>query len=124
MSRGARYLPGALARLPLSTFTLPLAVASLVTAAPARAEPAASLTSVTLPSVGYSHHDRTSSGRVTLTVTDDTAGDLGWHVTVESTDLVYSGDFHGEDIPASKLAVTAVEDPTRTSGHRPQVLGR
>lgn len=88
----------------------------LVAAVPAQAALTASLSTLTLMATPYSHQARTTSGAATLTVADDAASNLGWNVTLQSSDLVYSGTFGGTAIPAANLSVTSAAAPVIVSG--------
>ncbi|GAB4335081.1 MAG: hypothetical protein Kow0010_22400 [Dehalococcoidia bacterium] len=74
----------------------------------------ASIADFTLPAVSYSHNDQTSTGELTLTVSDD--GVDGWNVTVQASSFVYSGPNGGTDIPAANFSITAANEPTVVSG--------
>lgn len=90
-----------------------LLLLSIVGVAPASAG-TASINDLSLPSITYSHTATTGSGTFTLTASE-TASD-GWHVTLLSGALVYSGAHSGTDIPAANLGVTGVAQPVWVSG--------
>lgn len=94
-----------------------------VTAAPASAALAATLSTLTLTAVPYSHQAQTTSGTATLSATDDTAANLGWNVTVQSSALAYSGTHGGTAIPAANLSITSVAAPVATSGQTIDPVG-
>ena len=76
----------------------------------------ASIPNATLPSVNYAHVDQTTSGTLNLTADDSSGTNLGWNVTVVSSNFVYTGAFGGVAIPASDFALTSAADPVRTAG--------
>lgn len=70
----------------------------------------------TLGSVPYSMSTQSSSGTLLLTVDDQRGTSAGWTVTVQVSDLVYSGTATGVNIPASSFAITNVGPPQWVSG--------
>lgn len=72
--------------------------------------------SATLGSVSYSTSSQSSSGTLLLTVDDQRGTSAGWAVTVQSSDLVYSGTANGVTIPASSFAITSAGPPQWVSG--------
>jgi hypothetical protein len=70
---------------------------------------------VNLPTVTSSHVTQTTTGTMTLTVTDSAPGD-GWNVTVLSSALAYSGVHGGTSIPAANLSITEARSPALVSG--------
>ncbi len=81
----------------------------------------ASVADLTFGQVAYSHALQVSSGSLSLTATDTGDGGLGltnagWHVTLLSSDFVYTGPNSGAPIPAGNLAIVTAHPPTRVSG--------
>ena len=77
----------------------------------------ASIADLTLPAVTYSHIDQATVGTLTLTAEDNQADPgAGWHVTVVSSDFVYSGPYPGIAIPAINFRVTSAGTPIAISG--------
>jgi hypothetical protein len=60
---------------------------------------------------------------MTLTARDATGSGAGWHVTVQSTDFVYSGPNGGTAIPAARLALARADVPTMTAGQEIDATG-
>lgn len=75
----------------------------------------ASVASLTLAPVTSSHVAQTSTGTMTLTVTDSLPS-LGWNVTILSSAFVYSGSFGGTSIPAANFSITMAATPVRVLG--------
>jgi spore coat protein U-like protein len=76
----------------------------------------ASTANLNLGSVNYAHVDQTQTGTMSLTADDSSGTNLGWNVTIVSTDFLYSGAYVGTDIPAANFALTSAANPTRNSG--------
>jgi hypothetical protein len=115
-------------RVGAAPVALPIAVlAVLALAVPASAALTASVENLEMPAVPYSHHPQTTSGRAVLTATDSSlyvplVGNLlgiGWHVTGQTSALVYSGPNQGTSIPAANLSVASVEAPVAQTGSQP-----
>lgn len=83
----------------------------------------ASIPNLSLPSVAYSHSAATSTGTMTLTADDSTGSNLGWNVTIQSSDWVYSGGNGGSNIPAANLSLTSASAATQTAGQAVDPLG-
>ena len=92
-------------------------------ATPAQAALTASLTSVSLAGLIYSHQPQTSSGTATLTAADDTGTNLGWSVTVQSSNLAYTGVSGGTAIPAANLSLSAADAPVMSTGQAVDAAG-
>lgn len=75
-----------------------------------------SLSDLTFPSVSYSNEDQTTSGTLTLNVADESGTGEGWNVTLQASDLAYTGALNGDDIPAGNLEVTSANPPSWESG--------
>ncbi|MDJ0315016.1 hypothetical protein [Arthrobacter sp. H35-D1] len=119
-----RWRPAVVALVLLGAGFLPL-----VAAVPASADLSASLDALTLPAVVTSHTPQTTTGRIVLTATDTSTytppdppategvgSGVGWHVTEQASELVYSGPNLGTNIPAANLAIVSVDTPTMVSG--------
>ncbi len=77
----------------------------------------ASIADLTLPAVTYSHIDQATVGTLTLTAEDNQADPgAGWHVTVLSSDFVYSGPYPGTAIPATNFRLTSAATPIAING--------
>jgi hypothetical protein len=77
----------------------------------------ASMANLALASVGYANAARNVTGTMTLTVDDSTDSSLGWGVTVQVSDFVYTGSaVGGTDIPAANFAVTSAGTPAWVAG--------
>lgn len=77
----------------------------------------ASIADLTLPAVTYSHIDQTTAGTLTLTAEDNQVDPgASWHVTVLSSEFVYSGPHSGTAIPATNFRVTSAGAPIAISG--------
>lgn len=114
--------PGRLLRTLLLSVLLSVAAGS----APASAALSAGLGNLVLPSAPSSHAGSTVSGKAVLTVRDTTlylisglGTGSGWNVTVQATDLAYSGPNHGTALRAQNLAVTATDPPAASTGSQP-----
>lgn len=75
----------------------------------------ASVADLTLPAVTSRHVAQTSTGTLTLTVTDSAPG-AGWNVTIQSSALAYSGSFAGTSIPSANFSITEARSPVFVSG--------
>jgi hypothetical protein len=77
----------------------------------------ASITDLALQSLPVAHVDTTTAGdSLDLGVDDSSGTGAGWNVTIESSDLVYSGANNGTDIPADHLAIGTPLAPAHTAG--------
>jgi hypothetical protein len=83
----------------------------------------ASVANLTLGSLAYSHSAQTNTGTMTLTADDSTGSNLGWNVTIQSSDFVYSGSASGSDIPAANFSLTSASAATRTAGQAVDATG-
>jgi hypothetical protein len=83
----------------------------------------ASVANLTLGSLSYSHSAQTNTGTMTLTADDSTGSNLGWNVTIQSSDFVYSGSASGTDIPAANFSLTSASAATRTAGQAVDAVG-
>jgi len=83
----------------------------------------ASIPNLSLPSVAYSHSAATSTGTMTLTADDSTGSNLGWNVTIQSSDWVYSGGNGGSNVPAANFLLTSASAATMTAGQAVDALG-
>ena len=90
-------------------------VALLAAPAAVQAALTASIVDLNLPAVTSSHVAQTSTGTMTLTVTDSAPG-AGWNVTILSSAVVYSGPHGGTSIPAANLSITEARSPVLVSG--------
>lgn len=75
----------------------------------------ASIADLDLPAVTSAHVAQTSTGTMTLTVTDSVPGD-GWNVTILASAFVYSGSHGGTSIPAARFSITEARAPVLVSG--------
>ena len=91
------------------------AVAVLAAPAAVRGALTASVADLNLPAVTSSHVPQTSTGTMTLTVTDSAPG-AGWNVTILSSAFAYSGANGGTSIPAANLSITQAHSPVLVSG--------
>lgn len=71
---------------------------------------------VLLPEIVYSDEIQQSSSPVLLGVDDLRGSGAGWHVTLQATDLVYSGPAGHSVIPAENLAISASGNPVMLAG--------
>lgn len=96
-------------------------LAVLALAMPASATLTASVQDLAMPAAPYSHHPQVTSGRAVLTATDSSGVGLGvgWHVTEQTSALVYSGPNQGVSIPAANLSIASVEAPVAQGGSQP-----
>jgi hypothetical protein len=102
---------------PASAFArLVVAVVALL-AAPTTVQAAltASVADLNLPAVTSSHVAQTSTGTMTLTVTDSAPG-AGWNVTILASAFAYSGAHGGTSIAAANLSITEARSPGLVSG--------
>jgi len=76
----------------------------------------ASIADLSLGSVNYAHVDQTQTGTITLTADDSSGTNLGWNVTVQTSDFLYSGLYAGTDIPAADFALTSAAAPVKIAG--------
>lgn len=68
------------------------------------------------PEVTYSDEVQHSSGSAIVTVDDLSGSGAGWHVTLQATDLIYSGPDGYATIPAENLTITAMGNPVMLAG--------
>lgn len=108
-SPGGRRTWRLLVRLSL-TLVLLLAVPAV-----ARAALTASIADLALPAVTSSHVAQTTTGTLTLTVSDSAPG-AGWNVTVLASAFAYSGPYGGTSIPAANFSTTEARAPVLVSG--------
>ncbi|MDQ1487715.1 MAG: WxL domain surface cell wall-binding [Actinomycetota bacterium] len=96
------------------------AATSSVTQALTAGARSASMVDLTLPSLAYSHAERTPNGSMTLTADDSTGSNAGWNVTIQSSAFVWTaggeGASTGTNIPAANFALTSAAVPTVTAG--------
>jgi len=76
----------------------------------------AKTTDYTMPAATYSHIDQTQAGTLVLTADDSSGTNLGWNVTVQASNFVYSGTNNGINIPAANLSLTSASDATKVTG--------
>lgn len=119
-------------RLKRSVATIAVASVALVmtSVSSARAELSAAVDGMTLPAVVSSHEIQVTSGRLFLTVADDTSvctppdpsqgllgSGTGWNVSVQASPLAYSGPNVGSALPAAALAIVEVDPvPSHIAG--------
>jgi hypothetical protein len=65
--------------------------------------------------LAYEHDARAAVSTMNLQVDDSRGSGAGWHITIQASDLAYSGEYNGTDIPASQLSVE-VTDPIHIAG--------
>lgn len=82
----------------------------------------ASIADLILPAVTSSHADQTSTGTITLTVTDSEPG-AGWNVTILAAAFAYSGPYGGTSIPSVNLSITEARSPVLVSGQAIDATG-
>jgi hypothetical protein len=83
----------------------------------------ASVADVALTSLAYSHSAQSQIGSMTLTADDSTGSNLGWNVTIQTSDFVYSGSGSGTDMPAASFSLTSASAATRTAGQTVDAVG-
>ncbi len=76
----------------------------------------ASVADLSLTAVSYSHSVQAQTGTMTLTADDSSATGAGWHVTIVSSDFVYSGTNGGTNIPKANFSITSAATPAMTAG--------
>lgn len=77
----------------------------------------ASVASLVLAPIASANTDQTQTGSLILTADDSTGSGDGWNVTLVTSAFVYSGSFHGTDIPAANLSLTGAAGlATSTAG--------
>ena len=76
----------------------------------------ASVADLTLSAVDYAHADQTSTGTLSLTVTDTGSPADGWNVTISSSAFAYAGTNNGSSIAAANFRIEAANGPTVVSG--------
>lgn len=93
-------------------------------AAPTAAQAAltAAIADLVLPAVTSSHAAQTTTGTMTLTVTDSAPG-AGWNVTILSSAFAYSGAHGGTSIPAANFSITEARAPVLVSGQAIDATG-
>jgi hypothetical protein len=103
-------------RSPRTVARLVVAVVVLLAGPPTvQAALTASVADLNLPAVTSSHVAQTSTGTMTLTVTDSAPG-AGWHVTILASAFAYSGPHGGTSIPAANFSVIEARSPVLVSG--------
>ena len=75
----------------------------------------ASVEDLILPPVGYQNADHDVSGTMVLHMDDSRGTSLGWSVTIQASDFVFSGAALN-DIPAANFALTSAEQPIWNAG--------
>lgn len=80
-------------------------------------QPTVTVDSINLAPASYSADEQASSGQLAYTIDAENGTAPGWSVSVQSGDLVYSGDHDGTNIPAANLAVSAASAPGHISGN-------
>ncbi len=73
--------------------------------------------------VRYSEEPQSINGSATVTVDDLSGTGAGWHVTLQATDLIYSGADGSSSIPAANLAVTSASAPVMLTGQSIDAFG-
>lgn len=96
---------------------------STVTQAIAAGTRSASVPNLTLTAVSYSHTTTNSAGTMTLTADDSTGSNLGWNVTIVSSDFLYTGSNSGTNIPAANFSLTSAATPAKTAGQAVDAVG-
>lgn len=76
----------------------------------------ASVNAGSLSALSYSHEDQISTGSLSLSVDDSSGTGLGWNVTIEATDFVYSGDYAGDGIGRANFAIVSAGAPQWSAG--------
>lgn len=106
-------------------FALPLAAsaANTVTQVITAGTRSASVADLSLSSAAYSHSAQTRTGTMTLTADDSTGSNLGWNVTIQASDFVYSGTASGSDIAAASFSLTSAAAATATAGQSVDAVG-
>ncbi len=91
--------------------------AALLASGTALAALTASVATLTLPAVTFSHGVQISTGTMILTASDTSilAG-LGWNVTIQASSFVYSGSYGGTNIPAANFSLISAAAPDHVSG--------
>jgi hypothetical protein len=116
-----------IATVALLAITVASAFASSVTQGITGGALAADITDLALPTVPYSISAQSSTGSMTLSVSDSTGTNAGWNVTVQATDFVWaaggSGAVGGTNIPAADFSLTTVAAPTMTGGQTVDATG-
>jgi hypothetical protein len=90
---------------------------ALVTVGPSLGATTASTANLTIAAATVTHVSQNMPGTLALSVAD-TVG-LGWKVTVQSSNMKYSGTFGStpvNDIPAANLSLGTPATPVRVSG--------
>lgn len=106
-------------------FALPIAAqaADTVTIVIAAGTRSASVADLSLTGVSYSHSAQSQTGSMVLTADDSTGSNLGWNVTIQSSDFVYSGSASGSDIPAASFSLTSASAATLVAGQAVSGVG-
>lgn len=96
----------------------------LLLAAPTAVQAAlsASVADLALPAVTSAHVAQTTTGTMTLTVSDSAPG-AGWNVTILSSAFAYAGPNSGTNIPAANLSITEARSPVFVSGQAIDPVG-
>jgi hypothetical protein len=101
----------------VATLAGPAMAANTVTQAITGGARTASVANVTLTSATYQNAAHDVTGTMTLSVDDSTDSNLGWGVTIETSDFVWAGSATGgADIPADALSVTWAGVPVWVAG--------
>lgn len=79
-------------------------------------QPTIMVESANLTPASYSPDEQSSPGQLSYLIDAETGASDGWSVNVQSSDLAYSGEHGGTDIPAANLAVLVAAAPERISG--------
>jgi WxL domain surface cell wall-binding len=115
--RGRRPLLALAAGLALSLgLVAPTLASNTVTTTVAPGIRSASTADLSLGSVNYAHVDQTETGTMVLAADDSSGTNLGWNVTIQTSNFVYSGLYAGTDIPAANFALTSAAAPTKVAG--------
>ena len=100
----------------VATVAGPALAADTVTQAVTAGTRTASVATLALGSVVYSHTAQTSTGSMTLTADDSTGSGAGWNVTILSSAFVYTGANGGTNIAATAFSLSSAAAPTATAG--------
>src|SRR4051812_24553992 len=74
----------------------------------------ASVADLGLTDSPFNHATHPSASSMTLTADDSSGSDLGWNVTISSSDFVYSGALLGSDIVATNFTIGTPGTPSMT----------
>jgi hypothetical protein len=114
--KSSRIAALALSAALVTSMAAPALASNLITQSLTGGSLSASVANLGLTSVAYSHANQNSSSSMTLTADDSSALGLGWNVTIQSSDFVYSGSYAGSDITASNFSLTSAAAPIQTAG--------